>query len=179
VIKTLLIKTAINAKQPMHEVTIYFSGVSLWNQLKCWVPYALDQTFYVLLPTRFYAWRGIPERTATHLIATFPVAQIISALVAGYSHYLPSVEQQIISETGLWNFSLSTFSSLVFFLSRFIAYFYCVVCSSPVLIGCLEFNFPRSFLQITYALLLLRSPFSNLQFPFSNPAVVCLFPVTI
>jgi hypothetical protein len=59
----------------------------MWNQLKCWVHYALDQTFYVLLPARYYAWRRIPERTASDLIATFfPVAQIVSALVAGYSH---------------------------------------------------------------------------------------------
>jgi hypothetical protein len=58
----------------------------MWNQLKFWVHYALHQSFYVLLPARSYAWRRIPERTATQLIATFPVAQIVSALVAGYSH---------------------------------------------------------------------------------------------
>ena len=39
------------------------------------------RSFYVLLPAHSYAWRRIPERTATHLIAKFPVAQIVSALV--------------------------------------------------------------------------------------------------
>jgi hypothetical protein len=144
VIKTLLIKTAISAKRRMCEVTCYFSGVSMWNQLK-WLHYALHQTFYILLSARSYAWRRIPERTASDLIATFPVAQIVSTLVAGYSHLLPSVEQQIISENGLWKFFLLTFSSIVFFLSRVIAYVYCLVCSFAVMIGCLEFNFPHGF----------------------------------
>jgi hypothetical protein len=76
----------------MYKVTCYFSWVSMCNQLKCWLHYALDQTFYVLLSARSYAWRRIPERTASDLIATFPVAQIVSTLVAGYSHQLPSVE---------------------------------------------------------------------------------------
>jgi len=70
----------------MHEVACYFSAVSMWNRLKCWVHYALDRTFYALLPARSYAGHQIPERTATHIITTFPVAQIVSALVAGYSH---------------------------------------------------------------------------------------------
>jgi hypothetical protein len=61
-------------------------GVSMWNQLKCWVLNSLDQTFYVLLPARSYSWRRIPERTAAHLISAFPVAQIVSTLVEGYSH---------------------------------------------------------------------------------------------
>jgi hypothetical protein len=86
VIKTLLITTAMNGNQRMHEVTFYFSAVGMWNQLKCWVQNAIDQTFYLLLPARSYAWVGIPERTAAHLIATFPVAQIVSTVVVGCSH---------------------------------------------------------------------------------------------
>lgn len=139
VIKTVLIKTAINTKRRMHEVTCYFSGVSMCNQLKCWVHYALDQTRPLLrLASNSWTYREWPHRNVSY-----------STDCIGTGCWLRSLAAFCGAADNISDWTVKFFSLNIFQLSfipvagncRFLLF----VCSSPVLIGCLEFNFPRSF----------------------------------
>jgi hypothetical protein len=170
--KTSLTETAVNANQRMREVTCYCSGVSMWNQLKCWVQNAIEQTFYLIFVACIIRRSRNNQHNCTilhhcfiqfmnkavvqicalcllfllHLIYYYQPAPTLGVeflnvprltssqrflwhrlyrqwLPVTLTSCLPSVEQQIVSATGLWNFSLLAISSIVLFLSRLISFF--------------------------------------------------------